>query len=152
MSASVSHASQGQMAGWIQYAVHVDVPPPPGYDGDDADLAFLVNASVLPRVGENLEFDGPGNGLSLTVTEVVHRFSIAEDTEHPHHKLTVAAEIDSPLQVRTAQELFEDRAKMKQWIDQFPMVEPYGLRRPGVECNECARTRGARGNGLHSST
>lgn len=141
MSATVSHASDRGPSGWIQYTVYIDVPSPPGYDGDDAVLAFRVNAFALPRVGESLEFDGPGNGLSLTVTEIEHRFSIAEDTEHPHHKLVVAAEIASPLQVGTAQELFEDRTKLHQWIDQFPMVEPYKFHRPGVKCTECAHSR-----------
>lgn len=138
LSANVSHAFEGALPGWIQYTVYIDVPPPPGYDGDDAVLTFRVNGFALPRVGESLEFDGPGNGLSLTVTEVEHCFSIAEDTEHPHHKLVVAAEITSPLQVRTAQELFEDHTKLQQWIDQFPMVRPYRFRRPGVKCTECA--------------
>lgn len=131
------HGLDGVLPDWPQYLVVVEVPAPVGYDGDDAMLMFLVKSPEVPRVGESLEFDGRGNGLDLVVTAVNHTFSMAHDSPHPHHKVVVDAHLPpSPIEVRTAQELFLDEAKMAKWIEQLPLVSPYKFTRSGP-CAEC---------------
>lgn len=143
LSRNVSTESDALPPGWLRYLVHILVPAPLGYDGDDAMLQFWAMAPTAPRVGECLDFDGPGNGLSLTVTAVEHCYSLASDTEHPHYKLVIDAEIDDPLSVRTAQELFLDKAKWVAWTDQFPMVQAYRFGLPPGSCEVCAGTAGS---------
>jgi hypothetical protein len=109
---------------WLVYRLWVTVPPPDDYDGDDTHLQFDVHASVLPRVGELLTFDGASRGITIVVTEVEHAHSMTEDTEHPHHRLNVSADLHPVTPVPAVQELALDRDLLNEWTEQFPTVSP----------------------------
>lgn len=76
------------LVGPVRYDLSVQVPA----DGDDVDEAvFTVNALALPRVGDELTFEGGGTFLAVKVTHVNHWFFAAED-KPPRRTITVVAE------------------------------------------------------------
>ncbi|MCX4099251.1 hypothetical protein [Nocardia sp. alder85J] len=124
---------------WLAYRLWVNVPPPDDYDGDDTHLQFEVHAPVVPRVGERLIFDGVSRSLTVVVTEVEHSHSMMKDTEHPHYRLWVTADLDPVTTVLAAQQLALDLDLLNEWTKQFPTVSPidYGPRPRGCAiCSE----------------
>ncbi|MFI7665749.1 hypothetical protein [Nocardia sp. NPDC049526] len=109
--------------GWMRYVVFVDVPAAPYDESDDASSSFVATSMALPRVGEELVFDGPGNTLELVVTAVSHSFTTAAGSKPYGHLVTVETQV-VPGSETTARLLYENSEEKDRWISLFPMVEP----------------------------
>ncbi len=108
----------------VRYMVWIPVPALPEEDRDDLVVQFMVNGPIVPRVGERLEFDGPGGrNLSLVVSGVEHAFLIKSAQTAEQTQVVVTAELgeSSPL-IDTARELLEPAA-LYRWVSHFEQLE-----------------------------
>ncbi|MBF6163025.1 hypothetical protein [Nocardia cyriacigeorgica] len=89
------------------------------YPDDSIDL--LVTARWLPRVGDTLNFDGPG-GVTLVaaVTSVMHCYGAPRD-DFTEPVVDVDAKIP-PHHIRHAEELF-DPVALVEWAQPFAFLE-----------------------------
>lgn len=139
-------------AGWVRFLVDIDVPEPAGYDRPDHPaIQFYCHTPGMPRAGDDIEIDGPGDGLTLTISKVEHGYGPPEHSDHPHYELTAWAVLREPplFTVEHAQQLLMHPDKLRKWIDRYPLLEPYDEIYRDITCEECvAAGRPGRGDEL----
>lgn len=90
----------------------------PGKD----DIGFVVNGLALPRVGDDLAFEGSAGNLNVTVTKVDHTFWSAEVEEVPRRTISITA-APWPASSELVEKL-RDESELEKWFAGFPMLEP----------------------------
>lgn len=104
------------LVGPVRYDLHVYVPAD---GGDDDGVDFTVNALALPRVGDELTFEGDSDVLMVRVKQVNHWFFSAED-KPPRRTISVVAH-SAPNFDSFVRRLRSD-VELDQWISQFTML------------------------------
>ncbi|MGV9639285.1 hypothetical protein ACWDO0_34425 [Nocardia rhamnosiphila] len=107
------------MIGPVRYDLWVKLP---NANPDDDDIGFVVNGLALPRVGDDLTFEGKAEVLLARVTRVGHVFFPTDD-EAPRRLITVHSEA-FPISHGTVEKL-RDESELARWVEQFPMLESY---------------------------
>lgn len=104
------------MVGPVRYDLHVYVPA----DDDDDGVDFTVNALALPRVGDELTFEGTSDMLVVRVKQVDHWFFSTEE-KPPRRTISVVAH-SFPRFDSFVRRLRSD-VELDQWISQFTMLD-----------------------------
>ncbi|MEU3015615.1 hypothetical protein [Nocardia asteroides] len=123
--------------GWARFHVAFDVPLPDGYEGANSLIQFYCHAPMLPRAGEELDIDGPGDGLILQVESVEHSYRPPETSLHPHYETLVWTTLRDTADIATAQQMLPHPDEMLQWIRRHPLLEPVEKRDRDITCEEC---------------
>lgn len=124
-------------AGWARFQVVFDVPLPEGYDEVTSLIQFYCHAPAPPRAGEEIDIDGPGDGLELRIETVEHTYRPPETSPHPHYETTAWASLRDLTDVDTAQQMLLHPDELLQWIRRHPLLEPVDQPDRNVTCEEC---------------
>ncbi|MFI7531514.1 hypothetical protein [Nocardia salmonicida] len=108
------------LVGPVRYELFVPIPTEWAENSDD--IGFTVNGLTLPRVDDDLTFEGEGV-LMVKVKKIDHAFYSAESYSSPRRTTTVIATAfdvsrETLLKLR-------DAAELERWVAQFPMLEPF---------------------------
>ena len=124
-------------AGWTRFQVVFDVPQPEGYDDDNSLIQFYCHTPMPPRAGEEIDVDGPGDGLVLRIEHVEHSYRPPETSLHPHYETTAWATLRDPRDAGTAQQMLLHPDELEQWIRRHPLLEPAEEPERDITCEEC---------------
>ncbi|GAB3212573.1 hypothetical protein [Nocardia tengchongensis] len=111
------------LVGPVRYHLFVQIIRADGTrDEEDEDPIFTVNGLALPRVGDELCFEGHGMALQMIVREVGHHFYEEHAYTPPHRVIQVVADA-IPFHHETVRKL-RDPVVLERWIAHFTMLEP----------------------------
>ncbi|WP_194838499.1 hypothetical protein [Nocardia sp. XZ_19_369] len=112
-------AQPASVVGPVRYELFVPIPDE--WAGPSDDVAFTVNGLTLPRVDDDLTFEGKGV-LMVKVKKIDHSF-FSDKNRSPRRTITVST---APFNVSRETLLrLRDTAELEQWIAQFSMLEMF---------------------------
>ena len=104
------------VVGPVRYGLFIPIPTE---WAEADDVGFIVNGLTLPRVDDDLTFEGDGV-LMVKVKKIDHTFYSDENTS-PRRTITV---ITTAFNVSRETLLkLRDDAELERWVAQFPMLE-----------------------------
>lgn len=107
------------IVGPVRYELFIPIPPTWAEPSDD--VGFIVNGFTLPRVDDDLTFEG-GGVLMVKVNKISHTF-YSTTYEAPRRAITAEA---APFNVSREHLLkLRDPAELERWVAQFPMLENF---------------------------